>query len=581
VAAQADQLTLLLPEWLPGAHAPHGTMAELVDIHFFAGDKELAWTRDPVEVFAFHINLPAGITAVTAKFIHTSPLQSAEGRITMTREMLNLQWDKMTLYPAGHYVRQIAVKPSVTVPQGWSVFTALDGKTPQGSMVTWAETNYEVLIDSPIFAGKYAKQWDLGHNVTADVVADKPEQLALPAEGLAKLRALVEEEVLAYGSHHWDHYDLLIALTNRMGGIGLEHHRSSENQLEPDNFIKWEDMDWDRNVLAHELSHSWDGKFRRPARLWTPDYRQPMLGGLLWVYEGQDQFWGIVHAARSGLQSKAVALGMLANYAGLYTQLPGRNWRSIEDTTTDPIFAARKPKPFASLSRGEDYYSEGALSWLDADQIIRKGTQGANGLDDFAKAFFGLRDGDWGQVAYEFDDVTKALNGVYPYDWANFLKTRITETGRPAPLAGIELGGYHLVWKEEPNPYDKGRMADTKSLSLYHAIGVTLDRNHQVTSTRWDSPAFNAGIVTGTRILAVNGEAMSEEAIRKAITAAKGTTTPIELLTQRGDRFATIMLDYHDGLRWPWLERTTVGKAPAGLDLLLSPRRTQKKGKAE
>ena len=573
VVAGSSDLIVLLPQWLPGNHGPRGDLTGLVDIHFFAGGKELTWHRDPVEVYAFHVDLPAGTGAVTAKFIHTSPLQTSEGRVTMTREMLNLQWESMSLYPAGYYVRQITVKPTVTFPEGWTVFTALDGQTASGAKVTWSPVNYEVLVDSPIFAGKYAKRWDLGHNVSADVVADKPELLALPPEGLAKMRAMVEEEVIAYGSHHWDHYELLIALTDRMGGIGLEHHRSSENAMVPENFIKWDANDWNRNVIAHELSHSWDGKFRRPAKLWTPDYRQPMQNNLLWVYEGQDQFWGNVSAARSGLQSKEVVLGAFATVAGNFTQLPGRSWRSVSDTTLDPVFAARKPKPFASLTRGEDYYTEGALMWLEADQLIREGTKGAKGLDDFAKAFFGIRDGDWGEVTYEFEDVVKTLNGVYPYDWATFLHEHIDLTGRPAPLAGIEKAGYKLVWKEEPNPSEKGRAANAKTLSLNHSIGVTLDKDNKVTSTRWDGPAFNAGLVNGAKILAVNGDTMSEDVIKKAITAAKGTTAPIQLLMQRGDRFETVTVNYHDGLRWPWLERATPGTAPNGLDRLLAPRR--------
>ncbi len=568
-----SDLIVMLPQWLPGNHGPRGDLTGLVDIHFVAGGKELTWHRDPIEVYAFHVDLPAGTGAVTAKFIHTSPLQTSEGRVTMTREMLNLQWESMSLYPAGYYVRQITVKPTVTFPEGWTVFTALDGQAATGAKVSWSPVNYEVLVDSPVFAGKYARRWDLGHNVSADVVADKPELLALPPEGLAKMRAMVEEEILAYGSHHWDHYELLIALTDRMGGIGLEHHRSSENAMVPENFIKWEANDWNRNVIAHELSHSWDGKFRRPAKLWTPDYRQPMQNNLLWVYEGQDQFWGNVSAARSGLQSKEVVLGAFATIAGNYTQLPGRSWRSVSDTTLDPVFAARKPKPFASLARGEDYYQEGALMWLEADQLIREGTKGTKGLDDFAKAFFGIRDGDWGEVTYEFEDVVKTLNGICPYDWAGFLHQRVDEAGRPAPLAGIEKAGYKLVWKEEPNPSEKGRAANAKTLSLNHSIGVTLDKDNKVTSTRWDGPAFNAGLVNGAKILAVNGDTMSEDVIKKAITAAKGSTAPIQLLMQRGDRFETVAVNYHDGLRWPWLERATPGTAPNGLDRLLAPRR--------
>lgn len=572
VAPGTTRLTLLLPEWLPGNHAPRGPMAELVDLSFTAGGQKLEWKRDRVELHAFHVTVPAGAKDVVARFIHTSPLQSSEGRITMTQEMLNLQWEKMSLYPAGHYVRQIKVKPSVILPQGWTAAVALDGQSAEGNRLSWAETNYEVLVDSPIFAGKHFRKWDLGQNVTLNVVADKPEQLAAKPEHIELHRNLVTEARLAFGANHFDRYEFLLALTDRMGGIGLEHHRSSENQLEPDAFLEWDKNEYDRNLLPHEYAHSWAGKFRRPARLWTPDYRQPMQGDLLWTYEGQDQFWGLVLAARSGLQGKDMVLGMLAGWAGNFSEQPGRRWRSVEDTGFDPVFGNRKAKPFASLARNEDYYTEGALIWLEADQIIRAGTGGKKSIDDFAKLFFGMRDGDWGQLTFEVDEIVTKLGQVYPYDWATFIDTRLNQPGQPAPVGGIEKGGYKLVWKEEPNPFDKARMAEAKNLPLAWSLGVSIDKDARVTSTQWDSPAFNAGVVTGSRVLAVNGIAYTADELKKAITAAKDGRG-VELLFQRGDKFQTVKIDYRGGLRYPWLERAAPGTAPTGLDLLLMPKR--------
>ena len=573
VAAGTSRLTLYYPRWLPGNHAPRGAPSGIADLSFTANGRPVAWQRDPVEVNAYHLTLPAGARAVTAKFVFTSPLQTSEGRIVMTQEMLNMQWEAMSLYPAGHYVRRIRVRPTVTMPPGWTTFTALDGQTVSGNRVSWAETDYETLVDSPIFAGLHARRWDIGNAVSLDVVADKPELLALPPQRLAAFRAMVEEALIAFGSRHFDHYNFLVALTDRMGGIGLEHHRSSENQLEPKNFVEWDKFDWDRNVVAHELAHSWDGKFRRPAKLWTPDYHQPMQDNLLWVYEGQTQFWGWVLAARSGIQTKDTVLGMLANQAAYYAIQPGRAWRSVEDTTHDPIIAMRRPIPYSSLSRSEDYYSEGALIWLEADQLIRSGTAGRRSLDDFGQAFFGIRDGDWGVVTYEFDDVVAALNGVYSHDWAAFLRSRIELPGQPPPLAGIEAGGYRLVWKEEPNPFDKARMEDAKNLSLLHSLGFTIDKDAAVVSPRWDGPAFNAGIVTGAKIIAVNGAAYDQDGLKAAIIAAKGGSQPIELLIRRGERFLTVPVPYYGGLRYPWLERAAGAKAPTGLDQLLAPRR--------
>lgn len=572
LAPGTARLTLLYPEWLPGNHAPRGQIANLADLRFQAGGKALAWRRDTVEVHAFHVDVPPGTSEVTASFVFTSPLQASEGRVVMTPEMLNLQWEAMSLYPAGHYVRRIRVKPSVTFPLGWTAATALDGRQVSGDKVAWAETDYETLVDSPIFAGQYFRRWDLGGNVALNVVADAPEQLDAKPDQIAAYARLAEEAAIVFNSRHFDHYDFLLALTDRMGGIGLEHHRSSENQLEPEAFTQWGKNEWERALLPHEMAHSWNGKYRRPARLWTPDYRTPMQGDLLWVYEGQTQFWGMVLSARSGLMSFDMVLANLATIAGSYSELPGRAWRDVEDTTADPIVSARRPRPYVSLSRNEDYYNEGALVWLEADQIIREGTKGQRGLDDFARLFFGQSNGDWGTSTYERADVIATLNAVYAYDWDGFIRTRIETPGQPAPTAGLEKAGYRLVWKDTPNLFDAARMDDGRGLNLYHSLGIGLDKDGLVTSARWGGPAFDAGLVTGAKVVAVNGIAYDAEKLRTAITAAKGGSKPIDLLVRRGDRYLTISVPYYGGLRWPWLERMRNGVS-VPMDKLLAPRR--------
>ena len=571
VVPGTGSLTLLYPEWLPGHHAPRGQLANLADLKFQAGGKALNWRRDALEVHAFHVDVPPGSAEVTATFVYTSPLQPSEGRIVMTPEMLNLQWESMSLYPAGHYVRRIRVKPSVTFPLGWTAATALDGKQVNGDRVTWAEVDYETLVDSPIFAGQYFRRWDLGGNVALNVVADSPEQLDAKPEQVAAYARLAREADIVFAGRHFDRYDFLLALSDRMGRIGLEHTRSSENLLDPDAFTQWAKNEWDRALLPHELAHSWNGKFRRPAGLWTPDFRTPMQGDLLWVYEGQTQFWGIVLAARSGLMSFDMVLANLATIAGTYAEMPGRTWRDVEDTTADPVVSARRPRPYVSLSRNEDYYNESALVWLEADQIIREGTRGQRGLDDFARIFFGQSKGDFGVSTYERADVIAALNAVYRHDWDGFIKARIETPGQPAPVAGLEKAGYRLVWKEQPNLFDAARMADNRGLNLNHSLGIVLDREGTVTSARWGGPAFGAGLVTGAKLIAVNGTAYDPERLKTAITAAKGSNKPIELLIRRGDRYLTLSLPYHDGLRWPWLERVRNG-APVPMDKLLAPR---------
>lgn len=579
VASGTSRLTLLYPEWIPGNHAPRGQLAELAGLRFESEGKVLAWRRDPLEVHAFHIELPPRTREVKASFVFTSPLQTSEGRIVMTPEMLNLQWEAMSLYPAGHYVRRIRIRPTVTFPLGWTAASALDGRQVSGDRVTWAETDYESLVDSPVFAGQYFRRWQLSPKVGLSTVADSPELLDARPEQLAVYSRMAEEAEILFGtSHHLDRYEFLLALTERMGSIGLEHLRSSENQLEPDAFVQWARNEWDRNLLPHELAHSWNGKFRRPARLWTPDYRTPMQGDLLWVYEGQTQLWGMVLAARSGAQSFEMVLGHMASNAGLYAEMSGREWRAVEDTTADPVVAARKPRPYPSLTRNEDYYNEGALVWLEADQIIRAGTRGQRGLDDFARRFFGPQGGERTLSTYERADVLAALNAVYPYDWDQFVKTRIETPGQRAPLAGLEMAGFRLVWKDRPNAYDSGRMEQSRSLNLNHSLGLTLDKDGLVSATRWGGPAFNAGVVNGARIVAVNGTAYDPERLKAAIIAANGANRPIELLIRRGERFLTVSIAYYGGLRWPWLERIRAG-VPAGMDRLMAPRRDGASGR--
>ncbi|MBV1917753.1 MAG: peptidase M61, partial [Sphingomonadaceae bacterium] len=571
VAPGTRGLTLLYPRWLPGNHAPRGPIAELVGLQFAVNGKPVTWRRNPLEVSAFHLDLPAGARQVVASFIHSSPLRPAEGRVTMTPEMLNLQWEKMSLYPAGHYTSRIAVEPSVTLPSGWTAASALTGRTRKGGAVSWTRTDYETLVDSPVFAGAYYRQWPLGNTVQLNTVADAPGLLALDKTKLASLSRLVDEALLTFGTAPYDHYEFLVALSDRLGGIGLEHLRSSENQLEPRNFYSWKEFDWDRNVLAHELVHAWNGKYRRPARIWTPDYRTPMQDDLLWVYEGQTQFWGWVLAARSGIQSKDMVLGIIAKAAGDLAESPGRQWRSVLDTTLDPIIAARKPKPYRSLARGEDYYSEGALIWLEADQIIRAGTNGRQGLDDFARNFFSRSISNPRLNLYDLEDVLAALNRIHAHDWAGFFRERIDLPGRAAPLAGLEMAGYRLVWKAQPNPYAAARMKNERNLTLQASLGLTVNSDGQVRSPRWNGPAFNAGIVTGAKIVAVDGLAYSPEGLKQAIARAAGDKRPIDLLVRRGKRFETVSVPYFGGLRWPWLERVSE-QGPAALDRLLTPR---------
>ncbi|WP_447929286.1 M61 family metallopeptidase [Sphingopyxis fribergensis] len=568
---KAGKLTLLYPEWLPGKHAPRGAIAEMAGFKASAGGKPLNWTRQPTDVYAFDVDVPAGAKSIDVTFDFLSPTRATEGRVVVTPAMMNLQWEQVSLYPAGYFTRAIPVQLEVTLPDGWTGATALDGLKMSGNRYSFAPTNYEVLVDSPMFAGKFFRKWDLGNKVTLNVVADEAKYLEASPDHIARHAALVSEAVALFGVRHFDRYEFLLALTDELGGIGLEHHRSSENSRNVDYFTKWNDNDSERGLLPHELTHSWNGKYRRPDKMWTPDFRTPMQDNLLWVYEGQTSFWDLVLAGRSGMQSKEMVLAEWATNAGYYGAQPGRQWRSVEDTTLDPVIAARKPKPFASWSRSEDYYNEGSLMWLDADMLIRQATNNAKSLDDFARAFFGGREGDFGQDTYDFDDVVAALNAVHPYDWAGFLRERMQASGQPAPTGGIERAGYRLVWRDAPNAYDRDRMAQAKNADLTHSLGMTIDKDGAATGILWDGPAFKADIVNGTKIVAVDGLSYSRERIEAAIRAATDAKTPVRLLVERGGRYRNIEIDYHAGLRWPHLEKT--GSGPDWFDQLLAPRR--------
>ena len=569
--AKAGKLTLLYPEWLPGQHAPRGAIAEMAGFTASAGGRKLAWTRQPTDVYAFDIDVPAGAKSIDVAFDFLSPTRSSEGRVVVTPAMVNLQWEQVSLYPAGYFTRQIPVQLDVTLPDGWTGVAALDGLKTSGNRYSYAPTSYEILIDSPMFAGAHFRKWDLGQNVTLNVVADEAQYLAASPDHIARHAALVSEAVALFGSRPFDRYEFLLALTGELGGIGLEHHRSSENSRAVDYFTKWDENDWERGLLPHELVHSWNGKYRRPDKLWTPDYRTLMQDNLLWVYEGQTSYWDLVLAGRSGMQSKETILGEWASHAANYSVQPGRSWRSVEDTTLDPIIAARKPKPFPSWSRTEDYYNEGSLMWLEADMLIRGATNDAKSLDDFARAFFGGREGDWGQSTYDFGDVVAALNAVHPYDWAGFLSDRMQAPGRPAPLGGIERAGYRLVWRDTPNAYDRDRLAQGKNVDLTHSLGFTIDKDGVAGGILWDGPAFRADIVNGTRVVAVDGMSYSRERIESAIRAAADGKTPVRLLVERGGRYRNVEIAYHGGLRWPHLEK--VEGTPDGFDRLFAPKR--------
>jgi predicted metalloprotease with PDZ domain len=568
---------LLYPKWLPGTHAPEGPIDKLAGIKITAKGLPVAWTRDPADVYALRVHPAPTVGSLEIDFDYLSAASPTVGPQEIGRDLLMLEWNAVVLYPAGYFVRQIPVDASLTVPDNWQYATALAAASGSGARTTFQRVDLETLIDSPVYAGRHAARLDLDPGSTVPVhlnlFADRSELLAVTPEQLAAHRALVQQAYKLFKSHHYAHYDFLYSLSDQIDKNGLEHHQSSEDGSDPEAFTKWDKTAYDRDLLAHEFTHSWNGKFRRPADLWTPNYNVPMQDSLLWVYEGQTQYWGEVLAARSGLRTAQQALDELALTAAYFQNEPGRQWRALEDTTNDEIINPRRPLSWRDWQRFEDYYREGALIWLDADTLIRERSQNKRSLDDFARAFFGIQDGSVTPVTYSFDDVVKALNGVEPYDWAAFLHQRLDSIGAPAPLDGLRRGGYKLVYTDTPSDYEKAAEGQRKRVDLLFSIGLQIndaDEKGRIAQVHWASPAFKAKLTTGSQILAVNGLAYNPDVLKDAIRGAHGAQTPIELIVKTGDLYTVASLDYHDGLRYPHLERDA--STPARLDDILAAR---------
>ncbi|MEP6862156.1 MAG: peptidase M61 [Deltaproteobacteria bacterium] len=575
--AAAGDLVLTYPRWLPGTHAPEGSLDRFAGLVVHAGATRLEWVRDTVDVFAFHVPVPAGTKTISVDFTYLSAVHHGVGPQEVGRELLVLDWTTAFLYPAGYFTRQIPVEASVHVPAGWRVATALEVASTRGAVTTFKTVPLETLGDSPVHAGHYYKRYDIAADKTPvffDVMADRADLVEIKPALIAMERAVVEQATRLFGSHHYDHYDFLLELSDEVGwNTTLEHHRSAEYGEPVTDFVDWDKTPAWRDVIAHEYVHSWDGKFRRPADLWTPTYNVPMRDSLLWVYEGGTQYWGEIVTTRAGVWTKQQALDALAMTVAALDSEPGRTWRALQDTTNDEIINPRRPMSWPGWQRFEEYYPEGQLIWLDADTLIREKTNGAKSLDDFARAFFGIDNGSYVPVTYTFDDVVKTLNSVYANDWAKFLRTRLDGHGPGAPLDGLRRGGYKLVFTDTPSEYWTS-LEETRLKGVDHSysIGLVVDKDNVLSTVIWDSPAAKAGAIAGSKILSVDGVTFEPARLKMAIQGAKNNKEQIVLVLQNGERVFTVRIDYHGGLRYPHLER--IPNQPALLDDILAPRKS-------
>ncbi|MHB8404403.1 MAG: M61 family metallopeptidase [Gammaproteobacteria bacterium] len=574
-------LTLYYPKWTPGEHAPSGPLQNMAGLVITANGKTLPWRRDLVDMYAIHLIVPQGVHDLGAAFDFLSPTSGGEfgQSVSATPNIVDLEWNQVLVYPAGYASKAITFSASVKLPAGWQYATALEPHDGGSGDVRFKSVTLNNLVDSPLIAGEYFRQVNLAPGaqipVYLDIVADGPEDLAITSQQVQHYRNLVQQEYRMFGAHHYVSYHFLFTLSDSTGHFGLEHHQSSDDRTFANYFINSDSNLVAAGLLPHEYTHSWNGKFRRPYDLWTPDFNSvPEKDDLLWVYEGLTEYWGEMMTARSGLWTREDYRQALALTAATMDHMPGRTWRPLQDTADEASILYYAPGAWHNWRRSAgDFYAEGTLMWLDVDTKIRELSHGRRSLNDFARNFFGIHNGSYATVTYNFDDIVKALNSVQPYDWAAYLKNILDSKQFHAPLAGITRGGYRLVYTDQPSKYEKASDKVRKQLNAMFSIGLQLDMEDKnkgaVQDVLWNGPAYAAGLAPGMQIIAVNGRAFTPEVFRDAIRRARGSTAPIQLLVKNLDYYKTYTLDYHGGLRYPHLER--LQSRPDYLDQIITP----------
>ena len=567
-SVQPGPLTLVYPKWIPGEHAPNGPITDVTGVHFRANGQEISWRRDDVDLFAFHCDVPAGVSLLEATLDLLLPKEERNGGTpSSSAQLAVLPWNLLVLYPQGASSDQVMFSASVRLPAGWKFATALTRApgTEAADGASFETVSLTRLVDSPLLAGTFFKSYDLSPGQAPqhrlDIAADSAIATTVPAEELQHLRQLVAETGALFGARHYRHYDFLLALSDHLSPNGLEHHESSDNRAPEKMLLDPDAMETLTDLLPHEFFHSWNGKYRRPAGLATLNYQQPMKGELLWVYEGLTQYYGVMLAARSGFWTPEQLREYLAATAGYLNDWPGRTWRDLEDTaiSSQILYGARQGGQ--SWRRSADYYDESTLIWLEADTIIRRESRGQKSLDDFCRRFHGSEDGAVKVVPYTFEDVVAAMNAVTPYDWAQFFLARLHTHGPGAPLGGLENSGWKLGFSEDLNEHQRAAEDTNGQVDLSFSLGFIVelpggDGGNSILDVIPGSPAAIAGIAPGMKLVAVNGRKWSSDWLRVAVRGAKNGKEPIELLLENDDFIRTFAVDYHGGERYPHLEST-------------------------
>jgi len=568
-------LTLVYPQWIPGEHGPTGPIDNLAGIKFTANGRDIPWRRDDVNMFTFHLEIPPGVNSIEARvdFLATAPPSGFSAGASTGPNLAVVSWNEVALYPAGTPAAEVRFEPSLQLPDGWKLGTALTENARTGNVVHFRAVSLETLVDSPIIAGRFFKEIALAPEISPkhflDIVADGPEDLAISQPEIEEYSNLVRETGALYRSRHYEKYHFLLTLSDSVAHFGLEHHESSDDRIEARNFLDDDLTLLNAGLLPHEFTHSWNGKYRRPAGLATANYQQPMKGDLLWVYEGLTEYAGDVLAARSGLLNAGQYKEMLASTAAELDHRPGRTWRDLQDTATAAQILYETSDQWDNWRRSTDYYDEGELIWLDVDTTIRKLSKGKRSLNDFCAVFLGVGGNTPPRVmTYTLTDVVAGLNAVEAFDWSGFLTERLTSKSPRAPLNGITTGGYRIEYTDSPNEYMRAQEARDRGVNAWYSLGFRTSEE-TVQDVLVDSPAFRAGLGPGMKLIAINGRQASEELLRSAIKDARNNSTPIELITENAGFFRVLKIDYHGGEKYPHLVRDTAHRGY--LDDILKP----------
>lgn len=560
IPASAGDLTLYYPKWIPGEHAPDGPVVNLAGLKFSAGGQTLPWRRDLLDGFTIHVEVPAGVTEVDAELDFLSPATFEAGfsaGSSATDKMAVISWNQVLLYPKGWKSDDINYTASLKLPLGWKFGTPLPVSSQSGNEIHFATVSLTTLVDSPVISGEFLKVVPLAQDplTEMDIAADSAAALDAPQEVWDHYKNLVEQTNKLFGAHHYRGYHFLLSLSDHVAHFGLEHHESNDSRIGERGLVDDGPRKLAAGLLPHEYAHSWNGKYRRPADLATPDYQTPMQDDLLWVYEGLTNYLGVVLTGRSGLRTPEQEREDLARTAAALDHTPGRQWRNLQDTADAAPQLYFAPEAWDSWRRGVDFYDEDTLNWLWVDVIIRQQSKGKKTLDDFCKLFHGAPSTPPMVKPYTFHDVVNTLNQVASYDWSGFWTERLTNHGPGAPLGGIEGSGWKVVYDETPSEMESSAESHYHFVDAAYSIGLDLRDDGGIRDTIEGMPAAQAGIGPGMKLVAVNGRRFSVEVLRDALKAAKNSSEPLGLLVENTDYYKTYLLDYHGGERYPHLVR--------------------------